>query len=63
MSDLTESYVSPDQLFCIGGAWLRWADMTLAQKRHKKECKLRIADASKDEALEVFWNNVRLEEI
>lgn len=42
--------------FCLDGIWLKWGEMTIAQREKKINSKIAIAESCKDEAGEHFWN-------
>lgn len=50
--------INPKENFCIDGEWFHWEEMTSTQKEKKKNQKIAIAEASKDESMEAFWKDV-----
>lgn len=55
--DVPRNHIPPEQMFCVGGRWLAWIEMTPSQRSAKIESKIRISEATNNEAELKFWEN------
>jgi hypothetical protein len=52
--------VKETEFFCLDGKWFQWRDMGQQQKVKVRQRKVAIAQATRNEADEKWWSNVRI---